>query len=371
MKPGTPIIPPAITALDGPGSAGLNLRQSYTVTMLRRTANGYTATVLNQGKTLYAVPTNVGPRTMPNYPALFQQGVYDLSSGVKVFAGTVEDPFYIDLGATFDTVNFRKEAFTSGIPGVLTDAEDADDTHNITSDTVSGYNVNSIAIEVPISMLTSTGTVLPASDPNATIGSWAATWRPRISVRGVPTSTAEQHNDSGDIGFLNASGGFRQVQRMANPLINELIIGTGSKDYWSISDPREDLQFANFDLDPLLARAINAAYGGAVKIPPPPRKDLLLLVQYAAPIAAPNTPGGPIADLLRLNTGVPATLLPQQHRLGLLAHNAAGTSTPDAACWPNGRRPNDDVTDIALRAVAGVLAGALIAAFRIIASVMA
>ena len=73
------------------------------------------------------------------------------------------------------------------------------------------------------------------------------------------------------------SGGYRQIQRMANPLINELIIGTGSKDRWSMSDPKDDAQFASYALDPLLARVINAAYVGAVPIPPPPRNDLLVL----------------------------------------------------------------------------------------------
>jgi hypothetical protein len=134
---------------------------------------------------------------------------------------------------------------------------------------------------------------------------------------------------------------------MGNPLINELIIGTGSKDFWSMSQPVNDSQFASFDLDPLLARVLNAIYG--IAIPTPPRTDLLPLVTYAPPIAAPGTTAGPIADLLRLNTGVPPTPENSRKRLGLLAGDAAG--------FPNGRRVSDDVTDIAARAVAGILAG--------------
>ena len=138
------------------------------------------------------------------------------------------------------------------------------------------------------------------------------------------------------------------MQRMANPLINELIIGTGSKDLWSVSFPVNDSQFAAFDLDPLLARVFNAIYGN--KIPTPPRVDLLPLVTYAPPIAAAGTPAGPVADLLRLNTGVPPTPMVKRKRLGLLAGDGAG--------FPNGRRVSDDVTDIALRVVVGgVLAG--------------
>jgi hypothetical protein len=342
VAPGTPVIPPAITALDGSGSAGLSLRQHYTVTMVQGNTRTVIASDAN-GKTLFAVPSNVGPRTMPNYPALAQQGIYKLSNGIRVFAGTVDDPFYIDLGAAFDSLNFRSTGFT--IPGVLSDAQDADDSKNYAPDAVSGYNVNAIAIEVPISMLTRTGAVEGANSTAATIGAWGTTSRPGVTVRGP-----------NPFPFV-VPPVFRQVQRMGNPLINELIIGTGSKDFWSMSRPQDDAQFAGFALDPLLARVINAAYGGAVPIPAPPRTDLLPLVQYLPPIAAAGTPTGPVADLLRLNTGVPPTPPAMAHRLGLLAHDASGMATPDAAGFPNGRRVFDDVTDIAARAVVGVLTG--------------
>lgn len=328
VAPGTPIVPPAITALDGTGSAGLNLRQTYTVTMVN---NGLSTQLTNaNGGSLFAVPTNVGPRTMPNYPALASQGIFSLGNGIRVFAGTVDDPFYIDLGAAFDSLNFRLGA--GG--GVLSPAQDANDNTNFAPDFVSGYNVNTIAMEVPITMLTRTGSLLAATDPAATIGAWGTTSRPRITVRRSPLPPA-------------MSGGWSQVQRMANPLINELIIGTGSKDFWSMSFPVDDSQFASFDLDPLLARVFNAVYG--INVPTPPRTDLLPLVQYVPPIAAPGTPAGPIADLLRLNTGVPPTAASARSRLGLLGGDGAG--------FPNGRRVSDDVTDISSRVVAGILAG--------------
>jgi hypothetical protein len=142
-----------------------------------------------------------------------------------------------------------------------------------------------------------------------------------------------------------APSDFVQVQRMGNPLINELIIGTGSKDAWSMSIPSMDSQYAAFDLDPLIARVLNAAFGLAV--PDPPRTDLLPLVQYAGPFAGPGTSPGPIADLLRLDTSVSPTPKTSRRRLGLLGGDGAG--------FPNGRRVSDDVVDIALRAVAGVL----------------
>jgi hypothetical protein len=209
---------------------------------------------------------------------------------------------------------------------------------NLAADTVSGYAVNSIAIEVPISMLTRTGAIEAASSPAATIGVWATTSRPRTTVRRPPLPATN-------------SGTWAQIQRMGNPLINELLVGTGFKDRFSMDQPKNDAQFASFFLDPALARVVNALTGGAVAIPTPPRLDLLPVVTYAPPIAAAGTPAGPVADLLRLNTGVSPTPEPSINRLGLLGGDPAG--------YPNGRRLQDDVTDIALRVVVGgVLAGA-------------
>jgi len=318
---------PQITALNGPGSEGLSLRQHYTVTMIK---NGV-ATNLTKDKTVYAVPSNVGPLTMPNYNALFNQGIYDLGNSVRVFAGTVDDPFYIDLGAAFDSLNFRM-----GVGGILSPAVDADDHNNYAPDAVAGYNVNTIVLEVPITMLTVDGKLHPATDKNAVIGTYGSTARPQITVRKVG-------------GIVGTNGTpWVQVNREGNSLINELIIGTGSKDKFSTDDPKNDSQFAGFFLDPLLAHLFNSVLG--IPIPPAPRLDLLPLVQYTAPICpgcGPND-AGPIADLLRLNTGIPPTAVANQKRLGFLAGDTAG--------FPNGRRPVDDVVDIAARAVAGVLA---------------
>jgi Domain of unknown function (DUF4331) len=343
-EPGTSnlVVPPQIQDFD---SLGLNLRQTYTVTMVRHhnrdgdnDADDNEAIQLknSDGSPFFAVPANNGPRTM-DYDKLFAAATYHLADGISVFAGTVDDPFYIDLGATFDTVNYRTLA--SGIPGVLTDEEDVA-TQNFASDTVSGYAVNTIALEVPIGMLTSSGKVEPATSPKATIGVWGTTSRPRVTIRESPNPAV-------------SSGAFRQVQRMANPLINELVIGIGSKDRWSMEQPVNDKQFAHFDLDPAIAHVVEAIYAGALKIPPAPRTDLLPLVTYAAPIAAKGTPSGPIADLLRLNTGVPATPPDSASRLGLIGGDPAG--------YPNGRRLMDDAVDITLRVAVG---GVLVAGFN-------
>ncbi|MGH9321478.1 MAG: DUF4331 domain-containing protein [Vicinamibacteria bacterium] len=316
-----PGVPPRIADFENPG---LNLRQTYRVTMVRgrhksELENG-------DGSPFFVVPGNVGPRTM-DYEALFDRATYHLADSISVFAGTTDDAFWIDLGGAFDTLNLR--TLGSGVPGVLTDAEDQAK-RNFASDFVSGYAVNSIAIEVPIEMLTSTGAIEPADSPQATVGVWGTTSRQAVTIRRSPNP--EQ-----------SIGSWRQVQRMGNPLVNELLIGIGFKDRFSMDKPRNDSQFASFFLDPVLAQVASSLYGvlvpGALAVPPAPRNDLLPLVTY------PGANAGPIADLLRLNTGVPPTPIRSASRLGLIAGDNAG--------FPNGRRVFDDVTDIALRVVVG------------------
>jgi hypothetical protein len=326
---------PPITALDGPGSEGFSLRQKYTVTMKHK-IGGVMQTVMTAatnlaGQPLIAVPSNVGPRTMPNYPALYNQGINDIGNGIRVWAGTADDPFFIDLGAAFDSLNFRIGG------GVLTPEQDAQERTNFAPDAVSGFNVNVIAIQVPIQLLTSTGSVEPASSAAAVIGSFGTTSRPRTKV---------QPSKPGASATLSTN--LTQIQRMGNALINELIIGTGFKDRWSMSQPKDDAQFAGFVLDPVLATVFNSI---GIATPPPPRTDLLVLGQYLPPICpACTTPElqGPVADLLRLNTGLPPVAASAAKRLGVLAGDLAG--------YPNGRRVVDDVTDISARVVAGVLA---------------
>ncbi len=343
VKPPTSaiVVPPAITSLDGPGSIGLGIRQSYTVTMVKGPSSRPSQRIeLTGGQPLYAVPSNVGPRTMPDYPALARQGIYSLGNGIKVFAGTTDDAFWIDLGATFDSLNFRATGFA--LPGVLMDGQEADDTRNFASDAVSGYNVNSIAIEVPISMLTRTGTKVAATDVAATIGTWGVTSRQRVRV--LPGTPGRETQNQGP---------WVQIQRMGNPLFNEVIIGTGSKDKFSMSEPKDDAQFASFALDPLLARVLNRSMASLCRMRP--ARICCLWSSMFHPSLPPEPPVGPVADLLRLNTGVPPTAASSRKRMGLLAGDAAG--------FPNGRRVSDDVTDISTRAVAGILAGGAFAGF--------
>ncbi len=317
-----------ITALDGVGSEGLGLRQTYSVTLVQKGPRGNPIrTVLNptDGKPLFAVPSNQGPFTMPNYEALAAQGIRQLDKGVRVFAGQRAETFYIDLGATFDgPLNVRPPA------PVLSDAQDADDAHNFGGvNAFSGFNISTIALEIPKALLT--------PKRGSSIGVYASTSRPKVTV-------LRQEKEE-----VNA-GPFVQVSRMGNPLVNELIIRFLDKDRWNATDAEDEKQFLADYRNPTLATVINLLYG--VPIPATPREDLVnTLLRYPGPNS------GILADLLRLDLSVPPTPAANQKRLGILAHDATGKPTPDAAAWPNGRRPNDDVTDIALRVVSGVLLG--------------
>jgi hypothetical protein len=285
---------PPITALDGPGSEGLGLRQTYTVTMVR----GENRKVLGSG--LFAVPSNVGPRTMSDYDALAAQGIYNLEGGARVFAGQRDDPFYIDLGAVFDTLNLRA-------PG---------------TDMLSGFNVHTIALEVPASWLTKDRKG-PADSAFPALGAYASTSRRAVKVLG------DDNREKYD-------GEWVQIQRLANPLINEAIIGTADKDRWNALNPSREERFLDYYLNPRLDAALQAVFGA----PASPLLDLRdVLLTY--------TPGNyeKLSELLRLNISVVPVPLDSQNPLTVLGGDGAG--------WPNGRRPIDDVTDIAIRVIGG------------------
>ncbi|WP_454064813.1 DUF4331 domain-containing protein [Candidatus Nitrospira salsa] len=310
-------LPPAISALDGPGSEGLGMRQSYTVTEVK----GKKRRRLGTG-TMFAVPSNIGPRTIPDYENLTTQGIYDLKNGGNVFAGQRDETFYIDLGATFDTLNFRATP-------ILSSDQDGDDSVNpFGQDMFSGFNVNTLAIAVPIADIT--------DDPNAVIGMYASTSRQQIRV--LRTN-----------GKVRDLGKFIQVARMANPLVNELLIGTGKKDLWNTTDPIEEGNFIDFYLNPRLTAVMNLAFG--TSFPTTSRTDLVnVLLKYPGPNqngVCTKKKDDSCSELLRVNLSIDPTPPVSQNRLGGLAGDLAG--------FPNGRRPNDDVTDIVLRVVAGIL----------------
>jgi hypothetical protein len=320
-----------ITALDGPGSEGLTRRQTYTVTEVR---NGK-RTELFRGSKLIAVPSNVGPATMPDYPALAAQGIYsDTRAGIRVFAGQRAETFYIDLGAVFDTLNLRRY-----LPA-LTAAEDVDTVNPFGVNRFAGFNISTIAIEVPITRITSDAKPA-ATTNNPVIGVYANTSRQKVRVLGEDDGRKEKDD----------AGSWVQVSRMANPLVNELIITTPFKDDWNAADPADEAQFQAFYQNPVVATELNLVFHVAIVpidgSPASARTDLIgLLLKYPNQALNGSNCGKPCAELLRLDLRVAPTAPENQSRLG-------AALTTDKAGYPNGRRPNDDVTDITVRVVGG------------------
>ena len=311
---GTGGVEPLITSLNDPD---YNEPQTYSVTRIDRRGKEVIA------KDLIVPPNNIGERTTPNYENnLGQPAVYSLPNGGKVFAGQRDEGFYIDVGGVFDTLKLKSIAATDGI------------------DSTAGFNVSTIAIEVPIQELTRTGAV-PAGPTasDAVIGVWATSGRQKITV--LRANPSEKSDDL-------TAGPFQQVSRLGSPLVNELIIPLKLKDSFNRSTPEGDSQFAQFVTNPQLAQLLSAVFG--ITVPAAPRNDLVAIFATGIPVNPVTGPNfttflsdGRPHEMLRLNVAIAPSSSPS--RLGLLGGDVAG--------FPNGRRVFDDVVDIALRAVAG------------------
>ena len=304
-----------IKSIDDPG---IFLYQTYTIAIRNlTTGQAQYITTDKNGHPLSVAPPNIGPKSTPAYEAnLGQPSVFTLANGWRVFAGPRDDAFFFDSAATFDTLNFRAPApvLTSGVDG------GPGNPYPNAVDGFAGYNISLIAIEIPISSLTADGSV-PSDTKSATahIGAWASTLRQFVTVRPSPNDPAH-------------FGPYVQIDRVGNPLTVEALIPLPMKDYWNRSEPANDAQFAQFIGAPFFVSGIlNGVFG--LKVPPTPRTDLL---------------GVFVPDITRIDLTIPPTPLAKQNRLGPLGGDNAG--------WPfGGRRPNDDVVDIGLRALAGVL----------------
>jgi Domain of unknown function (DUF4331) len=279
-----------------------NTVQDYTVTRVWRGDEQ----VVARGVT---PPNNIGPRSTPNYRQLAENAVTNLAGGGKVFAGQREDAFFADIGAIFDLVAIRKGVGNEGGG----------------KDFFAGYAVHGIALQIPISQL---------DDSDHTVGVWATTERPRMTIR--------QYRRNG-IRRYHAERQWVQVSRLGNPLINEVVIPTRLKDRWNRLNPDQDAQFEEYYRQPILAAVINQLYG--LGVPETNRDDLVAVLLTGVP--GLNFTGPTLADMLRVNLSIAPTAMP--HRLGVFGGDTAG--------FPNGRRLEDDVIDIAERAVAGKLKG--------------
>ena len=313
-----------------------NRRQTYTVTKVA----GGTTTVLSPSggpSVLSCPPCNIGPRSTPNYGNLSGAAVYRLSSGEIVFAGQRAEGFFVDLGSIFDLGDLRPLSPDQVIPGVAAAG----------INTIADKNVHCIALQVPISSLTRTGSAPSGiNDPNAVIGVW--TTASRRTVRMINPSE----------GTVTQSGPFTQVSRLASPLVNEVVVPMNLKDYWNSQPPSADSQFAAAVEHPELQALLPVLYPGAfdhLKAYTKPRADLVAIFATGIPGSVIGSSfgygtyqgGSTIAELLRLNMAIQPT-----------GTNGAGTSNlgllgGDLAGYPNGRRVTDDVVSIALKAVAG------------------
>ena len=313
-----------VHALDDPN---VNVYYTYTIDRIIGPAGNDIppANLTRIGSGLLEIPNNAGPATFPggySEGSGLIAGVYTVDQNTRVFAGPRSDMFFADLGWLGDLLNFR--------PGVLPGD------HGGGINGLAGFNTHTIGMQVPLASVTRNG-LFPASasDPNSIIGIWADTWVPQ--TRAYQTTGAKPA----------LSGPYVQVSRLGFPLINEVVIPYGLKDHWNATAPKDDSQFRSYYQNPDLANIIHSLYP-VVTIPPTPRADMLALGQGLAGLT--QRPGEVFSDELRLNLAIaPTPIAPadQTNRMGVLGGDNAG--------FPNGRRPWDDIVDIEIRVVTGVL----------------
>lgn len=325
--------------ISSPSDPHWNRPQTYSLTRVTRTPGTSDTTTHVLGTNLTCPPVNVGVHSTPDYPALAAQSYHTLGGGRRVFAGQRADGFHVDLGSIFDLGDLRpfQGAYNNGIPPILGNMPGVNGLRDL--------NVHTLALQVPISDLTVDGsTPTDVMSAKSVIGVWATASR----------TTARIFNPHR--GTHRNLGAFTQISRLGNPLVNEVINPMSEKDRWNSQQPASDKQFAQYVLHPELANLIaNVLYPGAFPhladyvAAGKPRADLAAILLTGIPPGV--VPGfqnytGPVqADMLRLNVAVPPTPVDQQNPIGLVAGDAAG--------FPNGRRPIDDVTAIELKAVAG------------------
>ena len=314
-----------VTTLD---DADLNGRQFYTVTRISGARRGGNGTSL--GSSFQVAPANIGPKSTPDYASLANAAIAELpNNGGRVFAGPRDDPFFVDIGSIVDLLTLRPVQQLHRVPPMASSASGVDG--------LRGYNVHTIAIQIPISQLVAGGNVPTApTAANAVIGVWASSSRSRVTVL---NNTARRQT----------IGGTTQVSRLGMPLVNEVVLPLAFKDIFNASEPSGDAPlfqsneaFRNRVLDPEVAKLMTALYG--ISVPPAPRNDLVQVFLTGLP-GANQPPNVTPAEMIRLNVAVPVTASP--NRLGAIAGDLGG--------FPNGRRLADDVVDISLRVVAGVL----------------
>ncbi|WP_245582652.1 DUF4331 domain-containing protein [Oceanobacter kriegii] len=315
-----------------PAASATNYMETYTVAMVTGDRRSGTRTVLNGGMSYDKPMDNIGEKSFADYASYAAGYVHDLSidscSGGEVFVGQRKDPFVVNLGKTFDLVNY--------IPLPLGD-ETWQGIQDDANDDLADKNVTTIALKLHKDcLLGESGTV---------IGGWTTASTQQVRIQ----------NPNADFDKPDVYGGaYVQVSRLGMPLVNEVVIGLSKKDTFNASEPVNDTQFADYVTHPTLPALINILFGEALtgdanaNIAPTnfPRADLVTAFLTGFP-GVNQLSDGTLSEMVRLNTAVAATTASEQSTFGVVAGDLAG--------FPNGRRPGDDVVDIALRVVMGAL----------------
>lgn len=326
-KVSIPLVINGAADIDSVNSAALNVRETFTVNLVRgdrRTGTRAAVTSASGGGTTFDKPVdNIGNKSISNYDAYASKHIHGINipgcaTPGKMFVGQRKDPFVVNLGETFDLINIKAPA-TAFDPN----AEKA------ATDSLADKNVTSIELEVPIACLTN------GTEP--VIGAWTtASLRQGRVLNPTPKSGAASKE----------GGAWTQVSRLGMPLVNEVVIGLKDKDQFNHSKPADDGQFIDYVTNPTLPALVEILYGSAGARAPTnfPRNDLV--AAFLTGVPGLNQPAKVVgSEMLRLNTSTPVSAT--QNRLGVIGGDAGG--------FPNGRRPGDDVVDIALRVVMGRL----------------
>ncbi len=341
-------IPVPLTNI-GPVSAGSasaqNVAETYTVTLVRgdrRTGTVQPVTDAATGGTTFNKPLdNIGAKSIADYPAYAASFIRTITipgcnTAGRVFVGQRQDGFVVNLGETFDLVNIKYPVTELAPPGM--------NARQLAPNSLAGYNVTSIALEVPAACLKA------GSDP--VIGGWTTARLRQSSVLNPQPQSAKSVASLGAVssptGAAVQGGAWTQVSRLGMPLVNELVIGLPDKDRFNASSPSGDGQFADYVTNPSLPVLLQTLFGAAGVLAPNvyPRTDLE--AAFLTGIKGLNQPlTATPAEEMRLNTSTSVTPIATQNDLGVLGGDTAG--------FPNGRRPIDDVVDIELRVAMGVL----------------
>ena len=321
--------------------ANLNVNETYDVKVVRgerRKSLGDAMLKTTGGSATFEKPVdNIGTKTIADYPAYAAKHIHTVTipgcpagkDQGKVFVGQRQEGFAVNLGAVFDLVNAPAS--------FLLDPANKDAAGMGGKHIIQKSNVTTMAIEVHKDCL--------SAGSETVIGGWTtASVRQGRLINGKP--------GSGNDKVEKAGGAWTQVSRLGNPLVNELVIGLPDKDKFNASQPKDDGQFLTYVSNPTLPALLSLVLGADVAPKNLPRTDLI--TTFLTGITGVNKPANPKAsEMLRLNLAVPAVPFATQNRLGVAGNALAGGT--DNAGFPNGRRPKDDVVDIALVATVGGL----------------